>query len=197
MDGYDRNDFDPGLAALLSVLRDRLYPEPVPAFLDLIREPMPADLKALLLTMAHRGRWFLSVPAEVPATHWWIEDRYLEFPRPERLNELAAIGAGHLLQLGSDPGGHVELYAAWDGEDSAFRLECWNDEDYTGRRIGTFEDLLVEALLDIRYEPESTTDLDCDEHENPGEVDFDHLLEHLDGKERNWVARARDLGAVL
>lgn len=118
---YDEPGFSPAHAAFLASLRAgrRFRVAGTPEVLGAIRDDMPADLKALLHTWAHRpsqlvavGGWWL-VPAALSADHA-AAPAGLD---PARVCFLGDdCGDGRLLATWSDPAGPTELWSMLRGE---------------------------------------------------------------------------------
>ena len=156
----------------------------------IIQDNMPGDLKAILLTVAHRnGALHLSLPSTTPVHDWWVADMYMEPAfaegHRERIPVFKALKKKHLFQLGVNPGGHVELYAAWNDGDSSVVLVSWDTsypkwsaKDRSDYVVGSFKGLLKRGL-------DRTT-----ERAYEDERAFEKFL-------FDWADRAAELGAKL
>ncbi len=160
IDGYDAPDFLPAMRALLAVLRAEAADEPDPDLLDVLREEMPADLKALLLTIAYRGDTEVTLPIAA-ATDMQLMSAAFGFPATD--NELYyrddgrggryfapdGLESDYVFALGVTPDGEVHLYATWNAGDSHVSFgTCdyggYHDDDVS-ERIGDIEALRAEV----------------------------------------------------
>jgi hypothetical protein len=160
VDGYDEPDFAPAMRALLEMLRKDAGDSASPDISHLIREEMPADMKALLLTVAFRGETALQLPIGAakdvhldsstfgfPATD--ADFYYLHDAEGGRYFAPDGLEADYMFTLGSTPDGEIQLMAAWNEGDRSTTFGTCTYGGYVdagASRIGDIDALLGEVV---------------------------------------------------
>jgi hypothetical protein len=134
---FDRDDFEPGLLALLAMFREGAFVvTPHDEVLALLEPEPPPDLAALIHTWAHKPR---SSFAEIRG--YWIESRALVRAHGVLLRAVHGDTPAHGIILGSDPSGDLRVVASWTACADRARVDVV-DVDGTVDALGTLADLV-------------------------------------------------------
>jgi len=195
---YDRADFPAYVKAFFSVMRrGEFLVEPRAGILAYLRPDMPADLKALLHTWAHKPSGWLNFG------YWELDTRLLFDPAssPDQFGEL---------QLDFTPAGalaigqsyyQVMLLATWQAGDERMRLWAYDDEYQRAEPLNSFDEFLQDLEYALSDLPEDDEDDDEDDEDDEDSDDggggrpLPELLEALQEEARKEHARQADAAA--
>jgi cytochrome c len=137
---FDRDDFEPGVLALLAMFRAGAFVvTPHDEVLALLEPEPPPDLAALIHTWAHKPR---SSFAEIAG--YWIESRALAHAPAVVLREVHGDTPAFGIILGNDPGGERRVVASWTTGANRARVDVV-DLDGTVDALGALADLVDEG----------------------------------------------------
>lgn len=134
---YDRDDFEPGLLALLDVFREGAYlATPHDDILALLDPEPPPDLAALIHTWAYKPESSFQELAG-----YWIESRALARASAAVLEAIHGDTPAHGIVIGSDPSGETMVVASWSEGAPRARIDLAHGPGEV-ESFGTLADLL-------------------------------------------------------
>jgi len=127
---FDRDDFDPGLVALVTLLRGKPAAEPSDdpddieeaaeerARIELLEAGMPASIRALLHARANHGGGVDLTAGHYGFESYSIETLHFHDSKDEIAEAFSAHGvaAGNVMQWGDSGGGEETLMLAWTAD---------------------------------------------------------------------------------